>query len=132
MVLNCLVSGVTKVQQAIITMLAALVSKGVHTKRLIEDKELIHKMMAFLDSPSIVIRGKAFVAVAAMSRDHHVALLHCCQYKLVTYIERDNKRQTPTKTVVLFFTFLLKLALSFLRLNLNFNVNSISINFTYS
>jgi serine/threonine-protein kinase ULK4 len=131
-VLNCLVSGVTKVQQAIITMLAALVSKGAHTKRLIEEKEFIHKMMHFLDSPSIVIRGKAFVAIAAMSRENqvlsrehhgvsrehhgvsreyhgvsrehhaasrenHVALLHCCQSKLVTYIERDTKRQTPVK-----------------------------------
>ena len=128
-VLNCLVSGVTKVQQAIITMLAALVSKGVHTKRLIEDKEFIHKMMHFLDSPSIVIRSKAFVAIAAVSRENHgesrehhgvsrehrvvsrehsrenhsvsrenhVALLHCCQSKLVTYIERDTKRQTPVK-----------------------------------
>ena len=97
-VLNCLVSGVTKVQQAIITMLAALVSRGAHTKRLIEDKEFVRKMMQFLDSPSIVIRSKAFVAVAAMSRDHHIALLNCCQYKLVTYIERDTKRQTPMKT----------------------------------
>ena len=44
-----------------------------------------------------MIRGKAFVAVAAMSREHHVALLHCCQAKLVTYIERDTKRQTPLK-----------------------------------
>ena len=110
-VLNCLVSGVTKVQQAIITMLAALVSKGAHMKRLIEEKEFIHKMMHFLDSPSIVIRSKAFVAIAAMSRenqvasrdhhvvsrDNHVALLHCCQSKLVTYIERDTKRQTPVK-----------------------------------
>ena len=103
-VLNCLVSGVTKVQQAIITMLAALVSKGAHTKRLIEEKEFILKMMHFLDSPSIVIRSKAFVAIAAMSREHstvsrenHVALLHCCQSKLVTYIERDTKRQTPVK-----------------------------------
>ena len=128
-VLNCLVSGVTKVQQAIITMLAALVSKGAHTKRLIEEKEFIHKMMHFLDSPSMVIRGKAFVAIAAMarenhsvshehqpasrehrvvsrehsrenypvSRENHVALLHCCQSKLVTYIERDTKRQTPAK-----------------------------------
>ena len=117
-VLNCLVSGVTKVQQAIITMLAALVSKGAHMKRLIEEKEFIHKMMHFLDSPSIVIRSKAFVAIAAMSRenqivsrDHHsvsreqtivsrenhIALLQCCQSKLVTYIERDTKRQTPVK-----------------------------------
>ena len=70
-VLNCLVSGVTKVQQAIITMLAALVSKGAHTKRLIEEKEFIHKMMHFLDSPSMVIRGKAFVAIAAMARENH-------------------------------------------------------------
>ena len=97
-VLNCLVSGVTKVQQAIITMLAALVSRGVHMRRLVEDKEFVLKMMQFLDSPSILIRSKAFVAVAAMCREHHVALLHCCQYKLVTYIERDSKRQTPVKT----------------------------------
>ena len=128
-VLNCLVSGVTKVQQAIITMLAALVSKGTHMKRLIEEREFIHKMMHFLDSPSMVIRGKAFVAIAAMarenhnvshehqaasrehrvvsrehsrenyplSRENHVALLQCCQSKLVTYIERDTKRQTPVK-----------------------------------
>ncbi|XP_028392531.1 serine/threonine-protein kinase ULK4-like [Dendronephthya gigantea] len=117
-VLNNLVSGVTKVQQAIITMLAALVSKGAHTKRLIISKEFVHKVMHFLDSPSLVIRSKAFVAVAAMSREHnalsrehnavsrehpivsrenHVALLHCCQSRLVTYIERDAKRQTPVK-----------------------------------
>lgn len=109
-VLNNLASGITKVQQAIITMLAALVSKGAHTKRLIENKEFVHKMMHFLDSPSIVIRSKAFVAVAAMSRgvpisrehpissrENHVALLHCCQSRLVTYIERDAKRQTSAK-----------------------------------
>lgn len=118
-VLNSLVSGVAKVQQSIITILALLVSKGAHRKRFIEDKEFIRKVMHFLDSPSIVIRGKTFVAIAAMSRDNHttsrdkrdvsrdnfgssrenhVALLYCCQSKLVTYIERDAKRQTPAKT----------------------------------
>lgn len=94
-IMSALSFGVTRIQQAIVTMFGALISSGTHLNRLIQDKDFLQRLIRLLDSPSTVIRAKAFVVLHEVVKSSHEMLLQSCQLRLVMYIERDSRRQTP-------------------------------------
>ena len=66
-------------------------------RRLVQERDLITKGLHLFDSPSMVIRGKAFLLVVALLQSNPEALLLCCQSRLVMHIERQMKRGTPLR-----------------------------------
>ncbi|XP_077997486.1 serine/threonine-protein kinase ULK4-like [Glandiceps talaboti] len=95
--LEALVVSISKVQQAVITMFAAMLSEGTHLQKFLQDKDLIQRMMRLLESPSVVVRAKAFIAILEVIKSNSEMLLTCCQSRLVMYIERDS-RKNPGKS----------------------------------
>ncbi|KAL2083889.1 hypothetical protein ACEWY4_019407 [Coilia grayii] len=95
--LGCLGSGVSRVQQHMLTMLAAILSSGVHSQRLLQDKDFVMKIVRSLESPSAVIRAKAFLVLLQVLMQNRDVLLLCCNSRLVMYIERDIRKATPGK-----------------------------------
>ncbi|KAK7111983.1 serine/threonine-protein kinase ULK4-like isoform X2 [Littorina saxatilis] len=94
-VCQALTQGITRVQQAVVTMFGTLVSTTVHLSRLIQDKDFLLKLIRLLDSPSVIIRGKAFVVIHQLVCRNTDMLLHACQNRLVMYMERDSRHSTP-------------------------------------
>lgn len=94
---DALSSGIPQVQQAIVTMFASLISTKPQAKRLIQEKDIISKVMRIFDSHSAVIRGKSFLLLVSLIQCNQEALLICCQARLVLHIEKDQKRGTPMK-----------------------------------
>lgn len=90
-------SSVSQVQQATLTMFAALLSSKPQARRTIQEKDLVGKVMRLFESPSPVIRGKAFLVIMTAIQGCREALLTCCQTRLVLHIEKDQKRGTPMK-----------------------------------
>ncbi|KAK3602625.1 hypothetical protein CHS0354_034209 [Potamilus streckersoni] len=96
--LSTLSFGITHIQQSIITMFGALIGTGGHLNRLMQDKDLLQKIIRLLESPSTVIRAKGFVVLHEIIKNNHEMLLSSCQLRLVMYLERDSRRQTPRVT----------------------------------
>ncbi|EDO33899.1 predicted protein [Nematostella vectensis] len=97
-VIGALTTTIPGVQQALASMFAALLaSRQTLAKRLIKEKDFINKVIHLLDSPSNVIRGKTFLVVLGMVQLSKEALLGCCQSKLITHIEKDQRRAMPIK-----------------------------------
>ena len=96
---SALSSSVTKIHQSLVTMFVMLLSTRSQMRRLVQERDLITKGIHLFDSPSMVIRGKAFLLVVALVRSNPEALLLCCQSRLVMHIERQMKRGTPLKGV---------------------------------
>lgn len=94
-ILSTLSFGITRIQQAIVTMFGMLIASGTFINRLVQDKDFLQKLLRLLDSPSTVIRAKAFVVIHEVVKNNYEMLLQCCQLRLVMYIERDSRRQTP-------------------------------------
>ncbi|KAL8565090.1 hypothetical protein ACOMHN_005293 [Nucella lapillus] len=94
-VCQALTQGITRVQQAVITMFGALVSTTTHLTRLTQDKDFLLKVIRLLDSPSVIIRGKAFVVICQLVCRNTDMLLQACQNRLVMYMERDSRHSTP-------------------------------------
>jgi len=90
-------SSVSKIQQCLVTMFVLLLSTRPQMRRLVQERDLITKGLHLFESPSMVIRGKAFLLVLNMVQSSPEALLMCCQSRLVMYIERQLKRGTPVK-----------------------------------
>uniref|UniRef100_A0A2C9L0L6 Protein kinase domain-containing protein n=1 Tax=Biomphalaria glabrata TaxID=6526 RepID=A0A2C9L0L6_BIOGL len=90
--LNC---GVSRIQQAIITMIGFYLATIGNSSRFFQDKDFCVKVMRCFESPSSIIRAKAFVVVYELVHTNSELLLSCCQARLVMYIERDSRRQTP-------------------------------------
>ncbi|XP_063055826.1 serine/threonine-protein kinase ULK4 [Engraulis encrasicolus] len=95
--LGSLGSGVSRIQQHMLTMLAAVLESGVHSQRLLQDKDFVMKIMRSLESPSAVIRAKAFLVLLLVLMQSRDMLLFCCSSRLVMYIERDIRKATPGK-----------------------------------
>ena len=51
-----------------------------------------------LESPNMIIRGKAFLVVMETIKNNQEMLLLCIQHRLVMYMERDCRRQIPAKS----------------------------------
>ncbi|XP_066540147.1 serine/threonine-protein kinase ULK4 [Hoplias malabaricus] len=96
-ILSCLVSGISRVQQHMLTMFAAMLASGAHLNRLINDKDFVVKIIRSLESPSSVIRAKAFLVLLQVLMNNREMLLLCCNSRLVMYIERDIRKATPGK-----------------------------------
>ncbi|XP_067857918.1 serine/threonine-protein kinase ULK4 [Heptranchias perlo] len=96
-VLNSLVAGISRIQQYMLTMFIAMLSSGVHLQRLVQEKDFVTKLVRLLESPSTVIRAKAFLVLLEVLRNNKEMLLLCCQTRLVMYIERDSRKATQGK-----------------------------------
>ncbi|XP_070570281.1 serine/threonine-protein kinase ULK4-like isoform X2 [Ptychodera flava] len=96
--LEALGVSISRVQQAVVTMFAALLSEGTHLQKFLQDKELVQRIMRLLESPSIVVRSKAFITILQIIQSNPEMLLMCCQSRLVMYIERDSRKQSSSKT----------------------------------
>ncbi|XP_078620441.1 serine/threonine-protein kinase ULK4-like isoform X1 [Branchiostoma floridae x Branchiostoma japonicum] len=96
-VLESLVLGISRVQQSVVTMFITMLASGGHLQRLVQDKDFVQKLMRLLESPSLIIRAKAFLAIHEVIRNNREMLLTCCQARLVMYIERDMRRTIPAK-----------------------------------
>ena len=94
---SALSSSVSKIQQSLVTMFVMLLSTRPQMRRLVQECDLITKGLHLFESPSMVIRGKAFLLVLTMVQSSPEALLLCCQSRLVMHIERQMKRGTPLK-----------------------------------
>ncbi|XP_022082290.1 serine/threonine-protein kinase ULK4-like isoform X3 [Acanthaster planci] len=95
-VLEALAVNITKVQQALATMFAALLMEGTHIQRLVQDKsaeDFILRIMKLLDSPSMLIRAKAVLVLLEVTNTNMDMIHVACQARLVMYIERDSRRQ---------------------------------------
>ena len=78
-------------------MFVVLLSNRPQMRRLVQERDLATKGLHLFESPSMVIRGKAFLLVLTLIQSSPEALLMCCQSRLVMYIERQLKRGTPIK-----------------------------------
>ncbi|XP_072535713.1 serine/threonine-protein kinase ULK4 isoform X1 [Salminus brasiliensis] len=96
-ILSCLVSGISRVQQHMLTMFAAMLASGAHLHRLVQDRDFVVKIIRSLESPSSVIRAKAFLVLLQVLMNNREMLLLCCNSRLVMYIERDIRKATPGK-----------------------------------
>ncbi|XP_051999289.1 serine/threonine-protein kinase ULK4 [Xyrauchen texanus] len=96
-ILICLVSGISRVQQHMLTMFATMLLSGSHSYRLVQDRDFVMKIIRSLESPSSVIRAKAFLVLLQVLMNNREMLLLCCNSRLVMYIERDVRKATPGK-----------------------------------
>ncbi|XP_023384798.1 serine/threonine-protein kinase ULK4 [Pteropus vampyrus] len=96
-VINSLASAICKVQQYMLTLFTAMLSRGIHLQRLIQEKDFVSTIIRLLDSPSTSIRAKAFLVLLYILIHNHEMLLLSCQARLVMYIERDSRKTTPGK-----------------------------------
>ncbi|XP_032815384.2 serine/threonine-protein kinase ULK4 isoform X4 [Petromyzon marinus] len=96
-VLEALLSSIARVQQCLLTLFCIMLASGGHLQRLVHEKEFVAKIVRLLESPSVLIRAKAFLALHQVLQNNPDMLLYCCQSRLVMYIERDSRRTTPGK-----------------------------------
>ncbi|KAI5618130.1 serine/threonine-protein kinase ULK4 [Silurus asotus] len=96
-ILGSLASGISRVQQHLLTMFAAMLASGAHLQRLIQDRDFVVRIIRSLESPSSVIRAKAFLVLLQVIMNNRESLLLCCNSRLVMYIERDTRKATPGK-----------------------------------
>uniref|UniRef100_A0A8C3PLL2 Unc-51 like kinase 4 n=1 Tax=Calidris pygmaea TaxID=425635 RepID=A0A8C3PLL2_9CHAR len=96
-VVNSLANGICKIQQYMLTMFSAMLSCGIHLQRLIQEKDFVTTIMRLLESPSTLIRAKAFLVLLQVLINNREMLLLSCQARLVMYIERDSRKTTPGK-----------------------------------
>ncbi|XP_044312323.1 serine/threonine-protein kinase ULK4 isoform X2 [Varanus komodoensis] len=96
-VIHSLATGICKVQQYMITMFSAMLSSGIHLQRLIQEKDLLTTIIRLFESPSTLIRAKAFLVLLQVLINNKEMLLLSCQARLVMYIERDSRKPTPGK-----------------------------------
>ncbi|XP_030065229.1 serine/threonine-protein kinase ULK4 [Microcaecilia unicolor] len=96
-VINSLTAGICKVQQYIVTMFNVMLSSGIHLQRLTQEKDFLTKIIRLLESPSALIRAKAFLVLLQILIYNKEMLLLCCQTRLVMYIERDSRKAMPGK-----------------------------------
>ncbi|KAM6338662.1 serine/threonine-protein kinase ULK4 [Podargus strigoides] len=96
-VLNSLTNGICRIQQYMLTMFSAMLSCGIHLQRLIQEKDFVTTTIRLLESPSTLIRAKAFLVLLQVLINNREMLLPSCQARLVMYIERDSRKTTPGK-----------------------------------
>ncbi|XP_062847526.1 serine/threonine-protein kinase ULK4 isoform X2 [Trichomycterus rosablanca] len=96
-ILSCLVSGISRVQQQMLTMFAAMLASGAHLHRLVQDRDFVVKIIRSLESPSSIIRAKAFLVLLQVLINNREMLPLCWNSRLVMYIERDTRKATPGK-----------------------------------
>ncbi|XP_042333128.1 serine/threonine-protein kinase ULK4 isoform X2 [Sceloporus undulatus] len=96
-VIHALATGICKVQQYLLTMFSAMLSCGIHLQRLIQEKDFVTTVIRLFESPSTLIRAKAFLVLLQVLINNKEMLLLSCQARLVMYIERDSRKTMPGK-----------------------------------
>ncbi|XP_060637751.2 serine/threonine-protein kinase ULK4 [Anolis sagrei] len=96
-VIHSLATGICKVQQYMMTMFSAMLSCGIHLQRLIQEKDFVTTVITLFESPSSLIRAKAFLVLLQVLINNKDMLLLSCQARLVMYIERDSRKTMPGK-----------------------------------
>ncbi|XP_010132857.1 PREDICTED: serine/threonine-protein kinase ULK4 [Buceros rhinoceros silvestris] len=96
-ILNSLANGICKIQQYMLTMFAAMLSRGIHLQRLVQEKDFVTTVTRLLESPSAFIRAKSFLVLLQVLINNREMLLLSCQARLVMYIERDSRKTAPGK-----------------------------------
>nr|XP_020452545.1 serine/threonine-protein kinase ULK4 isoform X2 [Monopterus albus] len=87
-----------RVQQHLLTATAtALVTSRIQTHRVTQSRDLVLKVLRCLESPSTVTRAKTLLLLLLLIQDNTHTLLHCCQNRLVMYLERDLRKATPLR-----------------------------------
>ncbi|KAK2910518.1 serine/threonine-protein kinase ULK4 [Channa argus] len=87
-----------RVQQHLLTAMAtALVTSSNQTHRITQSKDLVLKVLRFLESQSTVTRAKALLLLLLLIQDNTQTLLYCCQHRLVMYLERELRKATPLR-----------------------------------
>lgn len=87
-----------RVQQHLLTALAmALLAAKTQTHRITQSQDLVLKALRCLEGPSTVTRAKALLLVLLLIQDSTHTLLHCCQHRLVMYLERDLRKAAPLR-----------------------------------
>uniref|UniRef100_T1J9I6 Protein kinase domain-containing protein n=1 Tax=Strigamia maritima TaxID=126957 RepID=T1J9I6_STRMM len=93
-VVEILKSGSLKVQQAMLTIIGALLVTGIHASKVAHDKDFLQVVLRLLDSSSTVLCAKVFLVIAELVKLNRDVLVSCCQTRIVMYIERNSRRQT--------------------------------------
>ncbi|XP_072572821.1 serine/threonine-protein kinase ULK4 isoform X2 [Paramormyrops kingsleyae] len=94
-VLDGLACSISRVQQHLLTLFAALLSSGVNVQRLVQERELVLRVSRCLESPFPAVRAKAFLVLLQVLLHNREMLLLCCNSRLVMYIERDVRKAVP-------------------------------------
>uniref|UniRef100_A0A1I8H1B3 Protein kinase domain-containing protein n=1 Tax=Macrostomum lignano TaxID=282301 RepID=A0A1I8H1B3_9PLAT len=99
-VLDCLnaPSSLTRVQQSVLSMLGASLicsPTAPFSKKLSQDRDFLHSVLKQLESPNPLNRAKAFLIVDSVVRNSPDSLNVCCNLRLLVYVERDSRRDTP-------------------------------------
>ncbi|XP_072174268.1 serine/threonine-protein kinase ULK4-like [Diadema setosum] len=92
-VLEGLAVNISRVQQALVTMFAHLLTEGSHIQRITQDREFCLHIMKLVESPSVLIRAKALLVVLEIIKSSPEMIMTCCQARLITYMERDIRQQ---------------------------------------
>lgn len=85
-------TGKQRTQQSFVTMFVNLLSSPTHAKRILQDEQLITKLVQNLESPSFILKGKLYLLISEMCVRSHAALLLCCELRMITFIERDSRK----------------------------------------
>ncbi|XP_056142901.1 serine/threonine-protein kinase ULK4 [Lampris incognitus] len=97
-ILACVSGAGVRVQQHLLTVMGtALLSTRSHTHRMAQDRDLVLKVLCCLESPSTVVRAKALLLLMLLIQDNTHTLMHCCQHRLVMYLERDLRKAGPLR-----------------------------------
>ncbi|PIK37193.1 putative serine/threonine-protein kinase ULK4-like [Apostichopus japonicus] len=96
-VLDGLAVNIPRVQQAIVTMFAWILTEGAHVQRLVQEKDFTLRIMKLAESPSLVIRAKAFLTILKIITKNSEMIPLCCQSRLVMFIERDWRKQQSSE-----------------------------------
>ncbi|CAJ1062065.1 serine/threonine-protein kinase ULK4 [Xyrichtys novacula] len=87
-----------RVQQHLLSAMAsALLTSRIHRHRITQSRDLVLKVLRCLESPSTVTRAKTLLLLLLLIQDNTHTLLHCCQHRLVMYLERDLRKATPLR-----------------------------------
>ncbi|RVE62472.1 hypothetical protein OJAV_G00157310 [Oryzias javanicus] len=87
-----------RVQQHLLTAMAtALLTSITQTRRILQNQELVLKVLRCLESPSAATRAKALLLLLILIQDNKQTLLYCCQNRLVLYLERDLRKAIPLR-----------------------------------
>lgn len=85
-------TGKQRIQQAFVTIFVSILASPTHGKRIVQDVNLLGKLVQNLESPSLVLKGKLYLLLAEMCVRSHTVLLSCCEMRLITFIERDSRK----------------------------------------
>eukprot|EP00794_Sanderia_malayensis_P019293 gene19293-21217_t len=87
-------AGTNSIQQSLLTVLIALLSNPTYFKRISQDTNAVQKTVRFLESSSFILRAKVYLFAAEISVKSYDALLECLKAKIVTFVERDNRKSS--------------------------------------